>query len=153
MSRKSLVVLAAGGSAALLICAFIFQALGYLPCQMCLWQRWPHGGAILAGGLAVLTGARLFIALGGLSALTTGAIGAYHAGVEQHWWPGPSSCTSSGGLTGLSGSDLLSMDGPKLILCDDISWQFLWLSMPAWNAVFSLLLVALWIAAWKAGDA
>ena len=92
MTRKTLVLLAAGGSAALLIGAFIFQALGYLPCQMCLWQRWPHGGAILAGGLAVLTGARLFIALGGLSALTTGAIGAYHAGVEQHWWPGPSSC-------------------------------------------------------------
>ena len=153
MSRKSLVVLTAGGSAALLIGAFIFQELGYLPCKMCLWQRWPHGAAILAGVLAVATGLRAFIALGGLSALITGGIGAYHAGVEQHWWPGPSSCTSSGGLSGLSGADLLSMDGPKLILCDEISWQFLWLSMPAWNAVFSLLLVSLWSAAWKAGDA
>src|SRR5258705_10688602 len=51
-------LLAGGVSAALLLGAFAFQYLGGLaPCEMCIWQRWPHGGAILfglfGGGLGV----------------------------------------------------------------------------------------------------
>ena len=40
---------AAIGSVILLAGAYVFQALGYAPCQMCLWQRYPHMVAILAG--------------------------------------------------------------------------------------------------------
>src|SRR5258705_8608299 len=43
-------LLAGGVSAALLLGAFAFQYLGGLaPCEMCIWQRWPHGAAILFG--------------------------------------------------------------------------------------------------------
>ncbi|MDT2017410.1 MAG: disulfide bond formation protein B, partial [Planktomarina sp.] len=40
---------AAFGSALLLAIAYVFEALGYAPCQMCLWQRYPHGFAVLIG--------------------------------------------------------------------------------------------------------
>ena len=52
MTRKTLIALAAGGSALLLLGAFFFQYLGYAPCKMCLWQRWPHAAAIIIGILA-----------------------------------------------------------------------------------------------------
>ena len=48
MTRTQLILLAAGGSAALLIAAWTFQAIGYAPCKMCLWQRWPHAAAMTA---------------------------------------------------------------------------------------------------------
>jgi disulfide bond formation protein DsbB len=144
--RKA-VLLAAGGSAALLLGAFLFQMLGYPPCKLCLWQRWPHGAAIAIGALTVLTGLRWLPWLGALAATTTGAIGVYHAGVEQGWWQGPTTCTSGGALTG-STQDLLGqiMTAP-LVRCDEIAWTFAGLSMASWNAILSFLLAALWVVA------
>jgi disulfide bond formation protein DsbB len=141
------VLLAAGGSAALLLGAFLFQMLGYPPCKLCLWQRWPHGAAIAIGVLTVLTGLRWLPWLGALAATTTGAIGVYHAGVEQGWWQGPTTCTSGGALTG-STQDLLGqiMTAP-LVRCDEIAWTFAGLSMASWNAILSFLLAALWVVA------
>ena len=144
-----LVIVAALGSAALLAGAFVFQALGYAPCKMCYWQRYPHAVAAGIGLLFLALRWRLLPWLGALAAAVTGAIGAYHSGVEQRWWPGPSSCSGGGsGLSGLSGDALLSTDVlDRVVMCDEISWQFVGLSMPTWNAVLSFALVAVWIVA------
>jgi len=84
-----------------------------------------------------------------VAAGTTAAIGAYHAGVEWGFWPGPSSCSGNGaGLSGMDGASLLSTDGPTtLIMCDEIVWQLAGLSMAGWNAVISFALMILWIKA------
>ena len=148
MTRRLLILAAAGGSATLLAGAFVFQALGYAPCTMCLWQRWPHAAAIVIGvlALAIVPAQRLLAALGALAALTTAGIGIYHTGVERDWWEGPSGCTG-GGLGGLSGADLLSTDAPAPVMCDEVAWEFLTLSMASWNALFSLILAGIWVAA------
>lgn len=146
-----LVWLALLGHVGLLGGAFLFQLAGYAPCEMCIWQRWPHAVAILLGVMA-LAGIvpRACIALAGVAALVTSALGLFHAGVEQGWWPGPSSCTGdSGGLGGLSGTDLLSTTNAEtIVLCDDIVWQF-GLTMAGWNALLSLALAILWAVAWS----
>lgn len=148
MSRKLTILLAAGGSLLLLAGAFMFQALGYPPCAMCIWQRWPHGIAIAIGVLALLIPGRALPALGALAVATTSAIGVFHAGVEQGWWEGPSSCTGTGqNLGSLAGGDLLATDGPLLVMCDVISWQFAGVSMAGWNALLSAGLAVLWLAA------
>ena len=149
---RRLIYLAAGGSAALLIGAFIFQALGYAPCKLCFWQRWPHGVAVAAGAFVVFT-APLFLltVVGALGALTSGLIGIYHTGVEQGWWEGPTSCSGAGdGLAGLSGADLLSTDVPvDIVMCDEVAWAFLGVSMASWNAIISLALAFIWVQAGK----
>ncbi|WPY95396.1 disulfide bond formation protein B [Limimaricola variabilis] len=148
MSRQLTILLATLGSAALLGGAFIFQALGYPPCAMCIWQRWPHGIAIAIGIIAMMLPGRVLPLLGALAATATAAIGVFHTGVERDWWEGPSSCTGSGpSLGSLSGGDLLATDGPRLVMCDVVSWEMLGLSMASWNALFSLVLVALWVSA------
>ncbi len=145
--RRS-VLLAAGGSAALLAGAYIFQALGYAPCKMCLWQRWPHAVAIVIGLTILATGQRGFAWMGAVAAATTAGIGFYHAGVEQAWWEGPSSCSGGGSLSGLSGADLLSTeDAAPIVMCDEIAWSLAGISMAGWNAAFSLLLVFIWVKA------
>jgi len=128
--------------------AFVFQALGYAPCQMCLWQRWPHAAAILLGALALALapGRRALAVLGGLAALTTAGIGVFHTGVERDWWEGPASCGGES-LGGLSGAELLSTDALLPVMCDEVAWELLGLSMASWNAVFSLGLAGLWFLA------
>lgn len=143
---QQLVALAALGSAALLVGAFIFQALGYAPCQMCYWQRWPHGMAIAFAAVALYDTAWVWILGGAVSAAATSGLGMFHVGVEQKWWAGPASCSGDGaGLGNLSGNDLLSVDVlDKVVMCDEVSWAFLGISMPGWNALFSAVLVGLW---------
>ncbi len=146
--NKPLALLAAAGSAALLAGAFGFQYIGDLaPCKMCIWQRWPHGVAVLMGILVWGLGQRIWAMLGALAAFVTGAIGAYHAGVEKGWFEGPDSCTS-GPIDDLSSADLLTqiMEAP-LVRCDEIPWEMLGISMAGWNALISLSLCVLWLLA------
>ncbi|MFT4706564.1 MAG: disulfide bond formation protein DsbB [Yoonia sp.] len=146
MTKHQLTSLAAFGSFALLGGAYIFQALGYPPCQMCFWQRWPHMAAIGIGILAFFIPARIWPWLGAVAAAITSGIGVFHSGVERGYWPGPSSCTGSG-LDAMDGADLLSMTGDKLIMCDQVSWALLGLSMASWNALLSFGLMLIWLAA------
>lgn len=149
MTQLQTIALATFGSFALLAGAFVFQALGYAPCQMCLWQRWPHAAAIVVGLIAIASPAlRLPLAVfGALAALTTAGIGLYHTGVERGWWEGPSSCSGGGGLGDLSGDALLSTDIAPVVMCSDIVWTLFGLSMANYNALISVVFAALWIMA------
>ena len=155
MTRKNLMLLAAAGSFGLLAGAFVFQLLGYAPCKMCIWQRWPHGAAIGIGIVVMFAGPMLFLGLAGASsALITGGIGVYHTGVERDWWEGPTDCTGAGdSLAGLSGADLLSTDAVvDIVMCDEVAWAFLGVSMASWNAIVSFALAAIWIYALRVTD-
>lgn len=152
MTRHQLIFVAGFGSFALLAGAFLFQAIGYAPCQMCLWQRWPHAVAIAVALLAALaarymTGAAITVLAlaGAAAALATSALGAYHTGVERGWWAGPSSCSGGGGLP--DGIDLLSTDIAPIVMCNEVVWSLLGLSMASYNALFSLGLAAIWLTA------
>lgn len=148
MNTRLLILLAAGGSAAVLLGAFGFQHIGGMaPCKLCLWQRWPHAAAVLIGPLALMRPQAWLLLMGALAALTTAGIGAYHAGVEQGWWEGPNTCTA-GPVGGISTDDLMAqiMAAP-LVRCDEIPWEMFSISMAGWNALVSLALAALWLAA------
>lgn len=148
MTRRHYILLAAGGSAALMLGALGFQYIGEMPpCKLCYWQRYPHIAAIALGVLALLWAPRALPLLGALAALTTAGIGAYHTGVERGWWEGPSTCTS-GSVSGISAEDLMAqiMAAP-LVRCDEVPWELFTLSMASWNMLVSLLLAALWLKA------
>lgn len=147
MTPRAFAVCAAAGSAALLGGAYVFQVMGYPPCQMCLWQRWPHAAAIVIGLAFFALGNRLLLWLGMLAALATSGIGLFHAGVERDWWDGPASC-SSGDIGSLSVDDLLNkILAAPVVRCDEIAWQLMGISMAGWNAILSLALAALWFIA------
>lgn len=150
--RRRLILVAGLGSLALLLGAWGFQAAGYAPCKMCIWQRWPHGAAVVIAGIGVLFPVAPVALLGAVAALATAGIGAFHAGVEYGWWPGPTSCTGGTDvLSGLSGDDLLSTEGAvNVVMCDQVVWSFLGISMAGWNAILSFGLVLVWLATWRA---
>ena len=124
--------------AALLGGALFSQYVGGLyPCEMCYWQRWPHGAAILLaliplGSPLRAARTRLTVLLAAFLIAISGAIGFYHGGVEMGWWEGITVCTATGAR---SLQDILNV---PLIRCDQVQWSFLGLSLAWWNAIISL---------------
>ncbi len=151
MSVYGRMLLAGLASLMVLLGAFGFQYIGELaPCPMCIWQRWPHAIAtvIAIAAMTVLWRQRRVLAvLGALAMVVSTGLGAFHAGVEQGWWKGPSTC--SGVAPGeLSTDELLDqiMAAP-LVRCDEIVWELFGITMAGWNALISAGLVVLWIFA------
>lgn len=149
LTQVQLAALAAFGSAVLIIAAFAFQHVGGLaPCQMCIWQRYPHVLAIGIGLLVVLSRWTPLLLVGAVAAASTAGIGFYHAGVEQGWWQGPATC-SAGDISGMSADALLDQIlAAPLVRCDEIPWEMLGLSMAAWNGLISLGLFGIWLRAY-----
>ena len=119
------------------------QYLGGLhPCEMCYWQRWPHGAAIVLAALAFTapagsTRSRTLTLLAALAIAISGVIGVYHAGVEAKIFEGFTTCTAMG--KGLSTADLLKqISRAPLVRCDEVQFRFLGISMAGWNAILSL---------------
>lgn len=119
------------------------QYLGGLhPCEMCYWQRWPHGAAIALALLAFTAPAqsgrsRLLTMLAALAIAVSGGIGVYHAGVEAKIFQGFTQCTAMG--KGLSTAELLEqISHAPLVRCDEVQFRFLGISMAGWNAILSL---------------
>lgn len=147
--------LAIGVVAALTLAgAWFFElVLDVKPCPMCLEQRYAYYLAIpLAFVLAWAAGRgaprgllRAGLAVLLVAALANAVFGAFHAGVEWGFWPGPSSCTG-GALQldlGAGGSLLDQLDKVKVVRCDEVQWRFLGLSLAGYNALISLLMAAL----------
>ncbi|MBA2770718.1 MAG: disulfide bond formation protein B [Sphingomonas sp.] len=110
---------------------------GLSPCEMCYWQRWPHAAAIALAALAFTAPAsaprsRLLTLLAAAAIAVSGAIGAYHAGVELGIFEGFTTCTASGPATL---EDIMNM---PVVRCDQVQWAFLGISMAGWNAILSL---------------
>jgi disulfide bond formation protein DsbB len=113
---------------------------GYQPCELCLRERWPWYAAIALGIVGVIAPSRLVLALIALALLVSAGLGLHHAGVEQHWWAGPSACT--GGNSGAETVEQLRammMGQSQIIQCDAIGWTFLGLSMATYNGIVSLI--------------
>ena len=153
LSRPQLTKLATAGSAALLALAFGFQYIGgFLPCAMCLWQRWPHVAAIALGAIGAAIPSPWLAALGAASMAGNAGLGLFHTGVERDWWDGPSTCAGSAAqdLGGMSGGDLLDFtSGPQIVLCDEAALHILGLSMASWNALACAALACIWLLAMR----
>lgn len=133
------------GSGGLLLGAIAFQYIGKLPpCALCYWQRYGHIAALGIAWLALWPLSppvrRTVLTLAGLALLVTAGIALYHAGVEWKWWPGPQSCTSSGGFGGSIEELKRRIMQTPMVRCDEIPWSLMGLSMAGWNGLFSLLL-------------
>ncbi|MEP1963004.1 disulfide bond formation protein B [Tateyamaria sp.] len=150
LTRQNLIAIATLGSALLLGGAFVFQTLGYAPCKMCIWQRYPHAIAIAIGVIAYVVPLRALALLGAMAALATAAIGGFHVGVEQGWWQGPTSCSSAPVDTMDPNALFEQIMTAPLVRCDEVAWQLMGLSMAGWNMVISLCLAGLWLAAFRA---
>jgi disulfide bond formation protein DsbB len=146
---------AACASAAMLAAAHAFEHFGGLaPCTLCFYQRDVYWLALSAGliGFALAYGWAARIgpaadAILGLVFLAGAGLAAYHAGVEWKWWPGPTTCSGGGAVSAAGLNALLAGARFAPPRCDEAAWRMLGLSMAGWNALVSLGLAGLSLAA------
>ena len=129
--------------------AWLFEAFGYLPCELCLKQRQLYYSGIplalivtwitVRGPRGLMTAG--FVALA-LVFAASAAFGAYHAGVEWGFWQGPAACTGSS-LPAAGGNLLDQLKDFRVARCDEVAVRILGLSLAGWNAVISFAIAAL----------
>lgn len=115
---------------------------GLVPCEMCMWQRWTHVGAIVLALIAIaLRGepgaSRAFTVLAALTIAGCSAVGAFHAGVEYGWWEGLTTCSTSP-VGGNAGDILNNIMATPLVRCDVAQWTLGGISLAGFNALLSL---------------
>jgi disulfide bond formation protein DsbB len=136
-------------ASATIAAAWTFQVIGgYAPCPLCLEQRWPYYAAIPIAIILLWAGDRELLLRAGLLLIAlimfAGAVLAvYHAGIEWRWWQGPQACSGGAGLTGT----LPDLSNLSVVRCDEAALRILGLSLAGWNAVISLLIAGLALAA------
>ncbi|MBZ9656359.1 disulfide bond formation protein B [Phyllobacterium lublinensis] len=130
-----------------------FQYIGgYLPCKLCLEQRYPYYAGIPLMALAAASAGlkwpagltRLLLALGGVLMLIGLGLAVFHAGVEWKFWAGPTDCTAVAmSITTDAGSLLNDLNAIHPPACDTAALRVLGLSFAGWNAIASLVLMVI----------
>jgi disulfide bond formation protein DsbB len=122
--------------------------MGMQPCQLCIWQRWPHAVAVVLGVAVWAWPLAPVMVAGALASATSGGIAVYHTGVERGWFQGPSACSGDIDMTRLSAEELLDrILAAPVVRCDEVPWELLGLSMASWNALASFALAGVWLVA------
>lgn len=152
LARLKAVSPAHAGTAALalaiatILAAHAFESIGgYIPCPLCLQQRYAYyvGIPLLAGALALLivgkrTVAVVLFAAVAVAFLANAGLGVYQAGAEWKLWEPPATCAAPTELP------TLTLDAKGLnrqpVSCGVASWRMLGLSFAGWNVVASLVL-------------
>jgi disulfide bond formation protein DsbB len=127
--------------------AWIYQSLGYLPCDLCYEQRYAYYVGVPLAALAVAFApsarkfvALLFVALALIFAANV-VLAIYHSGVEMKLWQGPTACT--GAAVGGGGDLLAEIDKVKVVRCDDVGLRVFGLTLANWNVFISAALTGL----------
>ena len=130
--------------------AWIFEWAGYLPCELCLMQRWAYYGGVPLAALTVLVAAygpgwlaRIGLGLLGLVFIGSMMFGVYHAGVEWGFWQGPTGCTGALTRADTMQDFMKQLETTKVVRCDAVAIRILGLSLAGWNAVISAAMAAL----------
>jgi disulfide bond formation protein DsbB len=135
-------------AAAAILTALGFEHIGgYAPCPLCLQQRWAYYLGIPATFIALVLltttsprGAAVLFGLVALAYLANAGLGAYHAGVEWGFWPGPDTCAAQPVNFSSGGNMLEKLSQTRVIRCDEAPIRVFGLSFAGWNVVASLIL-------------
>ncbi|WP_019222768.1 disulfide bond formation protein B [Bartonella rattaustraliani] len=130
---------------------------GYLPCDLCLIERFPYYGAIpflILAGIGTWFSRisswiqLLFLCVFILMTISL-VLAIYHTGVEYGFWPAPSSCGTGAIKRTTDVNQLFNrLNNIQPPSCSEASKRFLFLSFAGWNAVASLfyMLISLYVA-------
>jgi disulfide bond formation protein DsbB len=126
---------------------------GFVPCALCLLERWPWRAALVFGLLAAFVrprrAGRALLMVAALTLLVSAGLGFLHVGVEQGLWPSPLPECAAPEIHGANLAQLLaSMPARPSKPCDAPSFLIpgFPLSMAAMNFLYSLVVLGVLLA-------
>lgn len=146
----AILVVAAATIGGALVSEHVF---GLVPCKLCLLERRPYYVVLPLGAAGLLVSRshenrqRALLLLVGLVFAVSAILGAYHAGAEWGFWPGPADCGGGAAATTNAGDLLASLNRVRVVSCTDAAWRFAGLSLAGWNALISAGLACLAVLA------
>jgi disulfide bond formation protein DsbB len=138
-------------STATILGAWFFEfVLKYPPCELCLEERLPYHVVIPLSLLltiaAFVQAPQKILTVGFVAVIVAmlggAALGVYHAGVEWHFWAGPTACTGSLNNLNSGGSILNQLQSINVVRCDEAAWRFLGISLAGYNVLICLAMAA-----------
>ena len=143
-------LLSLGSLTLLLLAIGIGIILDLQACKLCLYARWPHFLAFLILPLYQIYEFTIYkiilVIAGALAMVVSFLISGYHSGVELKIWEGPTDCSTSSTNYNLSVDELLDkILSTPVARCDEVPWDFLYLSMANWNTIISLIFLFFWL--------
>jgi disulfide bond formation protein DsbB len=127
--------------------AWIYESLGYLPCELCYKERVPYYAAFALAPLAGVAGStgRAGLARGAfllMALLFAGnaALSIYHSGVEWKIFAGPSDCSGALTTAGSMNDFMKQLQTVKVVRCDEPTLWVLGLTLANWNVVIAAAL-------------
>ena len=149
LTPKHLLIFLFSAAIFALFLAYVSQyVFGLQPCELCFWQRKPFFAiiAVVASFLVIpplKKHQNLAIKIAVFLLLINAIIAFYHAGVEQKWFKGLDSCSSTASQPETLEELKLSLEKTKSVRCDQPQFIFLGLSMAGWNVLYCLGLAVL----------
>ena len=132
-------------SFAILVALIAENIFGYLPCKMCLYQRYPYYMIIIISAfflllrnennMVLLLIIEILLLIGLFFAL-------WHVGIENQILIGPSGCSNIIKNAESVNELRTIITNRPIVFCDEVNWSFLGISFAIYN---SLLLFALLI--------
>jgi len=130
---------------ALVSAFFIEYVLGHEPCNLCLLQRLPYLGVILAFLLIFLIDKfeRKFFFIATLFFLISLILSIYHVGIEQGIIEESFVCSLEQNINSLSKEDVLKSLKNKPVSCKDVNFTIFGLSLATINTFASITFTAI----------
>lgn len=131
--------------------AWAYEALGYLPCELCYKERVPYYAAFALAPLASFAARRgrgglargAFLLMAMLFA-GNAALSIYHSLVEWKLVAGPSDCSGALSTAGSMDDFMNQLKTVKVVRCDEPTLWALGLTLANWNVAVAATLS--WIA-------
>ena len=130
---------------ALISAFFIEYVLGHEPCNLCLLQRLPYLGVILAFLLIFFIDKfeRKFFFIATLFFLISLILSIYHVGIEQGIIKESFVCSLEQNINSLSKEDILKSLKNKPVSCKDVNFTIFGLSLATINTFASIAFTAI----------
>ena len=144
-------------SAGTLSVVWVMQyGFGILPCELCIWQRWPYVGIVIVASTAIIVrqwqqedDQKFFSILAGIMATGGIFLALYHVGIEEHWWQrwSPSivsDCATTQSTVTMNLEELREYFMSRTSVppsCAQVSWSMFGLSLASYNGLFSFTLM------------
>ena len=130
------------------LCVVIFvhylEYIGFTPCQLCIYQRWPWYLIIFLSLISIFYNKKVypynkFIIF--MIFVGSATYAGWHAGIEWAFWEGPTTCATGTNKIESHNNLLENIQNiQSFVSCSEAGFRFLGISLAGYNFISSLIM-------------